>query len=124
MLIDTALTSFGDQGFFFRQDDMDRLWPVLRPALMRAPILEDVILRRQLKSLGRVKKSHLKIGTCPNRFERRGLWSTQFLNAVILLRSRLGTPATQLYHSYYAPRHSSASTPQLADARSAEIVNA
>ena len=100
---DTALTSFGDQGFFFRREDLDIVWPALHPMLAQAPILEDVILRRQLKSLGRVKKSRLKIGTSPNRFERRGLWRTQCLNAVILFRARMGTPALQLYHSYYAP---------------------
>lgn len=101
---DTALTSFGDQGFFFRSEDMDELWPSLRPMLVKSPILEDVILRRMLKTCGRIKKSRLKIGTCPRRFERRGLWRTQYRNAVILLQARLGTPAAELYEVYNGTR--------------------
>jgi len=99
---DMPLSSFGDQGFFFRKDDMDKIWTQLYPALQKAPILEDVILRHRLKRLGRIQKSRLKIGTSPHRFERYGLWRTQICNAIILARSRLGTPAELLYQSYYA----------------------
>lgn len=100
---DTALTSFGDQGFFFRRQDIAGLWPWLRDELLAAPILDDVVLRRALKGCGRVKKSKLKIGTSPRRFERYGLWHTQCRNMVILLRARFGASPFALYESYYNP---------------------
>ena len=100
--LDMPLSSFGDQGFFFRKDALMQL-PSLLGQLTAAPILEDVILRKGLKSLGRVKKSRHKIGTSPRRFERHGLWRMQFINAVILFKARLGTPADVLYRNYYRP---------------------
>ncbi len=101
--LDSALTSFGDQGFFFRRKDIAALWPQLKTELENAPILEDMILRRALKSRGNVKKSPLKIGSSPRRFERYGLWSTQIRNMLILIRAYRGTPPAQLYDSYYDP---------------------
>jgi hypothetical protein len=100
---DSALTSFGDQGFFFRRDDLAALWPQLKQALIQAPILEDMLIRRALKSRGRVKKSRLKIGSSPRRFERYGLWRTQYRNIMILWRAHLGASPAQLYQSYYNP---------------------
>jgi len=114
--LDMPLSSFGDQGFFFRREALLRL-PALLGALKTAPILEDVILRKNLKTLGAVKKSRLKIGTSPRRFERHGLWRMQYINAVILFKSRLGTPPHILYRKYYArpthaaPHDSAAVTP-------------
>lgn len=103
--LDMPLSSFGDQGFFFRRDALLRC-PALLDQLIAAPILEDVILRKNLKALGGVKKSHLKIGTSPRRFERHGLWRMQYLNAVILLKARFGAPPHVLYRKYYArPAH-------------------
>ena len=99
--LDTPLTSFGDQGFFFRREDMDHLWKEIYPALNAALILEDVILRRYLKSIGDVRKSTVKIGSSPRRFERRGLWRTQIRNAKILLDAALGASPSALYESYY-----------------------
>jgi len=98
---ETSLTSFGDQGFFFRRSDAAALWPNLKDDLMQAPILEDMILRRAFKSRGRIKKSRLQIGTSPRRFERYGLWRTQFKNISILLRARFGVAPKQLYKIYY-----------------------
>lgn len=115
---DTRLTSFGDQGFFFRQEDMDKVWKELYSDLKNAPILEDVILRRTLKSIGAVKKSPLKIGSLPRRFERRGLWRTQIRNVSILLRWVLGVSPHVLYDSYY----SEPQKPSLTPARSSSII--
>ena len=108
---DTPLTSFGDQGFFFRRDDIDKIWKRLYNALTQALILEDVTLRNYLKPLGGVKKSPLKIGSLPRRFERRGLWRTQIRNAFILLQAAFGVPLDVLYESYYgAPQKTTPST--------------
>lgn len=100
---DSALTSFGDQGFFFRRRDVAALWPWLKDDLLAAPILDDVVLRRALRSRGGVKKSRLALATSPRRFERYGLWRTQTRNMLILLRARLGASPHQLYDSYYNP---------------------
>ena len=94
--------------------------PSLLGQLKAAPILEDVILRKRLKQLGRVKKSRLKIGTSPRRFERHGLWRMQFINAVILLKARLGAPPTELYRNYYA----SPANDTFTDGASANVVRA
>lgn len=101
--LDSALTSFGDQGFFFRSADVAVIWPRLKAELDASPILEDMVLRHALKTRGRVTKSSLKIGTSPRRFERYGLWQTQIRNMFILLRAYFGTPPAQLYKSYYDP---------------------
>jgi len=101
--LDSSLTSFGDQGFFFRRNDAEALWPSLKNDLMKAPILEDMILRRALKSRGGVKKSSVRIATSPRRFERYGLWHTQLKNMMILLSAKFGAEPTQLYDAYYNP---------------------
>ena len=123
--IDTPLTSFGDQGFFFRRTDIDEIWSELCPILTQALILEDVILRQELKSLGRVKKSRLTIGTSPRRFQQKGLWRTQMRNAVILLRARFGTPIEQLYYSYYGTHKSALNTElNISELHPSEAINA
>lgn len=122
---DTALTSFGDQGFFFRRHDIDQIWRELYPLLSQAPILEDVVLRRALKTLGQVKKSRLVIETSPRRFEQKGVWRTQIRNAVLLLRARFGTPAEQLYDSYYNTYKSGPNTDlNISEPRHSEVINA
>ena len=90
---------------------MDRVWHELHSDLENAPILEDVILRRTLQSIGTIKKSPLKIGSLPRRFERRGLWRTQIRNASILLRWAYGVTPDVLYHSYYSEPQSAPLTP-------------
>jgi len=119
---DSALTSFGDQGFFFRRKDVAGLWPWLKDELSAAPILDDVVLRRALKSCGWVKKSKLKIGTSPRRFERYGLWQTQCRNMMILLRARFGASPFMLYESYYNPPASARRPLDAVDAGRAVVV--
>jgi len=95
--LDSSLTSFGDQGFFFRRKDYETLGVNLTPY----PLLEDVALRRALKTLGSVSRTRAVIITSARRFERRGIWATQFFNAQILWRYMRGETPTALYQDYY-----------------------
>lgn len=94
---DSTVSTFGDQGFAFRRADYE----TVDLNLDNYPLLEDVALRAALKTKGRVKRSPLKIMTSARRFEKRGIWRTQFLNLSILWRYYCGHPPTTLYKHYY-----------------------
>jgi len=94
---DSALTTFGDQGFFFPRYLLSRL-----PNLNHYPLMEDVVMRRVLLDFGSVKKSLLTITTSARRFDRYGPLWTQVKNAVILFRFWRGTSPQKLYEDYYA----------------------
>ncbi len=97
--IDSPLTTFGDQGFFFRRKDYD----VLNLDLADYPLLEDVALRCALKRAGRVTRSPMTIVTSARRFSRRGIWMTQIFNTQILWRYMRGESPASLYLDYYHP---------------------
>ncbi len=97
---DSPLTTFGDQGFFFRKQD------VPNPDLLKAwPLLEDVALRRILlrRRKGKVRKSSLLLTTSARRFARHGILKTQLINGWILLRYFCGTDPKKLFREYYGP---------------------
>lgn len=96
---DTLLTTFGDQGFFFRHED----YAALDLDLSQFPLLEDVALRKAFKASGRLKRASLPIVTSSRRFAQRGVWATQVFNAQILWRYcvKREDPAA-LYAAYYA----------------------
>ena len=94
---DTSISSFGDQGFFFRRADYDKL----DLDLLDFPLLEDVVLRRELRSIGRVHKSKLRLETSARRFQNLGLLKTQAHNLSILFRFWRGGNPTDLYQRYY-----------------------
>ncbi len=94
---DSAVSTFGDQGFAFRRADYE----ALNLGLDHYPLLEDVALRSALKTKGRVKRSPIKIMTSARRFDKRGVWRTQFLNLSILWRYYRGQSPRKLYHLYY-----------------------
>ncbi len=99
---DSFISTFGDQGFAFRKADYDRL-PL---DLSQYPLLEDIALRLALKKQGRVKRLALPLKTSARRFEKYGVWKTQYLNAKILWRFCRGETPQSLYEEYYSP-HSS-----------------
>lgn len=96
---DSSVSTFGDQGFALRLADYE----ALDLDLDNYPLLEDVALRSALKTKGRVRRSPLKIITSARRFEKRGVWRTQFLNLSILWRYFRGQSPTALYQLYYDP---------------------
>jgi len=95
---DTPLTTFGDQGFFFRRRDLE-----VAGGIEPWPLLEDVALRKTLLRSGKakVRKSALYICTSARRFVRRGMLRTQFKNAWVLLRYFCGVDPQKLYDEYY-----------------------
>jgi len=95
---DSPLTSFGDQGFFFRKADMPE------PDMLNAwPLLEDVALRRILLRThkGKVHKSSLVLHTSARRFVQHGILKTQLINGWILLRCFCGVDPKKLFREYY-----------------------
>lgn len=97
--METWLTTFGDQGFFFRRKDYE----ALALSLDQFPLLEDLALRRAFKRVGLIKKSSLSLVTSARRFERQGYLKTQLKNLGILIRYKLGESPAQLYQRYYGP---------------------
>lgn len=94
--LDSFWTSFGDQGFFFRRSDYDKI-----QGIKEWPLLEDVTLRRQLKTLGKIKKTRTRLKTSSRRFQRFGSLQTQWHNGSILLLYLRGYNPEQLYQIYY-----------------------
>jgi len=95
--IDSVFTTFGDQGFFFRKEDFIRSCPDLGDY----PLMEDIVIRRSLRKIGKVRKSKLEITTSAYRFEKQGFWRTQWLNFVTIIRFLRGECPRKLYAEYY-----------------------
>jgi len=95
--LDTAFTTFGDQGFFFRKSDYrkDKL------KLSEYPLLEDWAIRQFFKQKGCIRKSKLPIETSARRFEKYGLVRTQIKNATLLMQYLRGVSPARLYQQYY-----------------------
>lgn len=93
--IDSAATTFGDQGFFMRRADYDAVggapdWP----------LFEDVELRRRLRPRGAVAKLDAPLVTSARRFHARGVARQQLLNGWLLLRFWAGAPPDALARIY------------------------
>jgi len=96
--IDSPFTTFGDQGFAFRAADYDKL----NIRLSEYPLLEDVVLRKALRSLGKVQKAQITIQASARRFEALGVWRTQIRNCGILINYWRGKSPAALKAQYYA----------------------
>lgn len=92
----SSWTTFGDQGFFFHRTYKNEL-----PNLSPYPLLEDVIICRNLRKKGRIVKAKYPITTGAERFKRIGIWRTQWQNAKILWKFNQGVSAKSLYDLYY-----------------------
>ena len=96
---ESALTTFGDQGFFFRRTAFDAVggapdWP----------FLEDVALRERLKRAGRFVKRPEVVITSARRFAKQGPLLTQLRNLLILAGYRCGVPVDVLARAYASVR--------------------
>lgn len=89
-------TTFGDQGFFFREEYKKDV-----PDLSPYPLLEDVIIYRNLRKTGQIVKAKCHIITDANRFRRIGIWRTQWQNVRILWKFKQGASVKTLYDLYY-----------------------
>lgn len=88
-------TTFGDQAFFFRRQDVDRVGGVAD-----WPLFEDVDLRQRLLRLGRFEKLPLSVTTSARRFVANGPLRTQMMNALLLLGYRTGISPQRLTQFY------------------------
>ena len=94
---DCRLTTFGDQGYFFRRRDYQKIG-----GCSREPLFEDVDLRRKLKSLGKVQKISACITTSADRFNKKGVIKTQLLNLLFLAAYSMGISPKYLAQKYYS----------------------
>lgn len=94
---ETPLTTFGDQGFFFRRIDFHA-----SGGAPDWPLLEDVDLRRRLGRQGRIVKVADEILVSARRFERSGYLFSQATNGLVLLGFWCGIPVPQLARFYGA----------------------
>lgn len=86
---DSAITTFGDQGYFMRRASLE-----VAGGVPNFPILEDVELRRRLRSQGEFVKVSREIVTSARRFEKTGVIFGQCRNAILIAAYYLGfTPA-------------------------------
>jgi len=86
---------FGDQGIFVRPSVLAAIGGVPRVAL-----LEDCILCRRLRKVGRLRLARGRMVTSPRRFLRHGIIRQAMIDAVILAAHRLGLEPTRL-HAWY-----------------------
>ncbi|MEP3653545.1 MAG: glycosyltransferase [Litorimonas sp.] len=107
--LDSTVTTFGDQGFAFRKPDFNRL----DMDLSKYPLLEDVALRAAFRERGCIRKARLTLPTSARRFERLGIWRTQFRNISILLKYWRGTSPKTLHAEYYQITRQTAPMSQL-----------
>ncbi len=92
---ETPITTFGDQAYFMTRQACDAIGGV-----PDWPLLEDVALRRRLKSHGRFVKRTECVVTSARRFQKRGAARAQARNALVLLGYAAGVPIGTLAASY------------------------
>lgn len=92
---ETGATTFGDQAFFARASAFHRCG-----GFPEWPVLEDVELRRRLKTLGRFVKLDAVVITSARRFVGEGIVRRQAMNAAILALHRMGVNAAMLARWY------------------------
>ncbi|MEO1720066.1 MAG: TIGR04283 family arsenosugar biosynthesis glycosyltransferase [Pseudomonadota bacterium] len=92
---ETTLTTFGDQAIVVRRDALTAIGGV-----PDEPLLEDVILLRRLRAIGRVAKLSTAVTASARRFEMTSPLRQQLTNAVILARFGLGAKPKVLARAY------------------------
>lgn len=96
---ETALTTFGDQGFFVRRSALEAAG-----GFPDWPILEDVEMRRRLRRLGRFVKVDAIVLTSARRYLAEGIIRRQWLNLRLLLDFWRGGDPARLARRYRARR--------------------
>lgn len=94
---DSVFTRFGDQGILIRADFYRMLGGF--PAW---PLFEDVALLQRARRHTRIWSLAAAVTTSARRFEHRGHFSQQLLNACLLFRYLIGTPPQRLAEIYRA----------------------
>lgn len=86
---------FGDQGIFVRPEAF-----LAAGRLADVALLEDVILSRKLKKIGRTRLASGLMRTNPRRFLRHGVCRQVMIDVWILLAERIGFHPARLYAWY------------------------
>jgi rSAM/selenodomain-associated transferase 2 len=92
---ETSLTTFGDQGYFFRRSDFEAVG-----GAPEWPLLEDVELRLRLKTRGKFVKLRQEAITSARRFQSRGPIACQLRNLLIMGAFWLGVSVERLARIY------------------------
>lgn len=93
-----AQMPYGDQGLFLRREVFKRVG-----GFADLPLMEDVVLVRRLRRLGRVVTSQAPAVTSARRWQRRGALRTSLLNSILLAGFYLGLPASTLHRLHQRP---------------------
>ena len=89
---------FGDQGIFMRRELFEKLG-----GFPDVPLMEDVLLMRELRKSGRLVLLDGPHHVCARRWQQRGVVRQTLRNWRIQFAHRLGTPPEELVGLY--PRH-------------------
>lgn len=87
--------AYGDQGLFMRRGDFSRLG-----GFPDVPFLEDVLISRRLRRLGRLVILPQRIFVSPRRWRKAGLVRQTLRNWSLVLRALLGVPPARLILEY------------------------
>ncbi len=90
----TPRLPYGDQGFALRRETYERIG-----GFPDIPLMEDVVLARACRSLGRIRRLPLEMRTTARRFERHPV-RTRLMTATFPWLFRLGVPPARLAHWY------------------------
>jgi rSAM/selenodomain-associated transferase 2 len=90
---------YGDQALFMRRETY-----FIVGGFPEQPIMEDVVLVRRLKKLGKVVLAPASVITSARRWQRHGLIKTTVINQLMLLGRAGGISSQQLAPWYYKKR--------------------
>jgi rSAM/selenodomain-associated transferase 2 len=90
----TPRLPYGDQGFGLRRDTSERIG-----GFPDIPLMEDVVLARACRAVGRIRRVPLEMRTTARRFERHPV-KTRLMTATFPWLFRLGVPPARLADWY------------------------
>ena len=90
----TPRLPYGDQGFALRRETFERVG-----GFPDIPLMEDVVMARACRALGRIRRVPLEMRTTARRFERHPV-RTRLMTATFPWLFRLGVPPTRLADWY------------------------
>lgn len=86
---------FGDQAIFVRREALERIGGV-----PDVPLMEEFVLCKNLRTLGRLKLARATVSTSMRRFHKRGIARTYLRMARVMLSYWLGTDPSDLARLY------------------------
>jgi rSAM/selenodomain-associated transferase 2 len=87
---------YGDQVLFMKKNIFDQAG-----GFPNLPLLEDIMLIRRLKSLGKIRIAKASVNTSARRWQRLGMVKTTLINQIILAGYIIGIKPETLARLYY-----------------------